>query len=327
MATEHQRIERIRALLAPSSTAGPAARKPSGIAAGIEVGIGDDCAVLAQASGARVWTVDSAVQGVHFRRDCMSLDAIGFRSFMAAASDIAAMGAKALAALSALVLPASLTDAELDQLVGGIARAADVCACPVIGGNLARGSDLSVTTTLLGEPHQRAVLRSSAREGDGLFVTGKIGGAALGMHALFAGRQDPAIQPCIDAFLAPRARLDVSEALGHIASSAIDISDGLLQDARHLCRASQLSARIELARIPRLAELESLAHTLKLDFVPTLVAGGEDYELLFTAAVDADVSAWATRIGVMKVGASNVFLVDADGSLLSVSAGGFDHFG
>ncbi len=312
MTTEHQRIERIRALLTRPS--------PS-----IEVGIGDDCAVLKPASGARVWTVDCAVEGVHFRRDRMSLAAIGFRSFMAAASDIAAMGAKATGALSALVLPSALTDAELDELVSGIARAADACACPVIGGNLARGGELSLTTTVLGEPHSRVLLRSGAQAGDGLFVTGPIGSAALGMRALFANQALAPLQPFVAAFLAPKARLDVAAALGQSATSAIDISDGLLQDAGHLCRAAQLTAHIELARIPRLPMFEALASDLELDPVHTLVAGGDDYEILFTAP-SAMAFGWATRIGQMSVGPSEVRIVDTAGEALHLSSGGFDHF-
>lgn len=314
MTTEHQRIARIRALLA----------RPS--AAHVQVGIGDDCAVLAQAAGPRVWTIDAAVEGVHFRRDRMALADIGFRAFMAAASDLAAMGAKATAALSALILPATLSDDELEALISGIARASDACACPVVGGNLARGNELSLTTTVLGEPHTRVLLRSGARAGDGLFVTGPLGGAALGMHALFADRREPDFEPYLRAFLAPRARLDLSQDLGCLASSAIDVSDGLLQDATHLAEASQLTANIEIARVPTLPLYESLAASLHLDALHTMVAGGEDYEVLFTAPVDADVNAWATRIGMISEGPGEARLLDATGANINVQVGGFDHF-
>lgn len=316
MTTEHQRIARIKGLLAPTHPTGAQA---------IEVGIGDDCAVLAEARGSRVWTIDSAVEHVHFRRDRMPLDAIGYRAFMAAASDLAAMGAHATAALTALTLPQSLTDLELDTLVAGIARAANTCACPIVGGNLARGGELSITTTVLGAPDAKALLRSAGRAGDALFVTGPIGGAALGMHALFAGVEH-SFAPFVAAFLAPRARVDIAGDLARVASSAIDLSDGLLQDASHLSSASELTAVIELVRIPRLAGFDDAARTLKHDATATLVAGGEDYEVLFSAPHDADVQAWATRIGHFERGASEVRLLDVNGTRVHVASPGFDHF-
>src|SRR3954468_2031531 len=114
---EFERIARIRRTLERASPE-------------VLVGIGDDCAVLAPPSRPLVWTVDVAVEGVHFARDLMALEDIGYRAFMAAASDIAAMGARAHSALSSLVLPKSFSDGELDRLVSGLARASDECECP-----------------------------------------------------------------------------------------------------------------------------------------------------------------------------------------------------
>jgi len=315
--TEHERIARIKELLSPTGGAAMAQ---------IDVGIGDDCAVLRAAPGPRVWTIDSAVEGVHFRRDRMSLAAIGYRAFMAAASDIAAMGARATGALSALTLPPALNDAELDALVGGIARAATLCACPVVGGNLTRGSELSLTTTVLGEPYAAPLLRSGAKPGDGLFVTGPLGGAALGLQALLAQQSGSAFAPFEEAFLSPRARLDLALELSRVATAAIDLSDGLLQDAGHVCRASSVDAIIEIERVPRLANFGALAATLGLDPVTTLVAGGEDYEILFAAPLTTKVDAWATRIGHIQTGHGTVRLVDASGAHVQTQLAGFDHF-
>jgi len=315
--TEHERIARIKQLLSPTDGAAMAQ---------IEVGIGDDCAVLSAAAGPRVWTIDSAVEGVHFRRDRMSLDAIGYRAFMAAASDIAAMGARATGALSALTLPATLGDAELDALVCGVARAATRCACPVVGGNLTRGGELSLTTTVIGEPYAEPLLRSGAKPGDGLFVTGPLGGAALGLQALVAEQSGLAFAPFVEAFLSPRARLDLALELSRVATAAIDLSDGLLQDAGHVCRASNVDAIIEVERVPRLPDFDALAATLGLDPATTLVAGGEDYEILFAAPLDAKVDTWATRIGHIQAGQRTVRLVDASGAHVQTQLAGFDHF-
>jgi len=292
----------------------------------VSVGIGDDCAVLDVSQRPRVWTIDSAVENVHFRRESMSLSSIGYRSFMAAASDIAAMGARATAALSSLVLPSHLTDAELDELVLGIARAAHACACPVVGGNLARGIELSLTTTVLGEPYHVALLRSGARAGDGLFVTGTLGGAALGLSALLKGAESPALEPFRQAFLAPRARLDLAERLASVATSAIDLSDGLVQDAGHVARASGVSLRIELERLPQLPKLAEAAHLLSEDPLCCILSGGEDYEILFTAPLASQTAVWATQIGTVEQGSPAVTVHDTQGRVLTPKGLGYDHF-
>ena len=176
MATEFDRIAR----LSQAFRSAPNDR--------VALGIGDDAAVLNSNARPTVWTIDSAVEGVHFSRTFMGLADIGYRAFMAAASDVAAMGGRAVGALCAWVLPADLSEADFDELSSGVARAAELCNCPVIGGNLARGSELSLTTTVLGESPGPLALRSGARPGDALFVSGPVGAAALGLSALRAGR-------------------------------------------------------------------------------------------------------------------------------------------
>jgi thiamine-monophosphate kinase len=277
------------------------------------VGIGDDCAVLAPSVHPRVWTVDAAVEDVHFARSIMSLEDVGYRAFMAAASDVAAMGGSAVAALSSLILPVAFDDQELHQLVVGLARAADACACPIVGGNLARGRQLSLTTSVLGECAGRVITRHGARVGDHIYVTGTLGGSALGLHALLAGRRE-----CADKYLAPRARLDLAAALAGVATAAIDISDGTLQDLGHLCAASRVGARVEAALLP--LESPELARACGLDSVSLALEGGDDYELLFTSSEPVP---WATRIGTIVEGALQV--LDLDGNARTASRG-FDHF-
>jgi thiamine-monophosphate kinase len=298
---EFTRIARIEALLKRVSN-------------DVLVGIGDDCAVLAPSPHPRVWTVDAAVEGVHFSRAIMTLEDVGFRSFMAAASDVAAMGGRAVAALSALILPPALSDDELHQLVDGLARASDACACPIVGGNLARGSELSLTTTVIGECAGRVITRSGARVGDHVYVSGTLGGSALGLHALLAGRRD-----CAEKYLAPRARLDLAEQLAQVASAAIDISDGTLQDLGHLCAASGVGARLDSASLP--LECAEIARGLGLDPVSLALEGGDDYELLFSSPHDVP---WATRIGSILEGAG-VQVLEVSGHARRASRG-FDHF-
>lgn len=313
MSSEFARIAEIEAILRRASSA-------------VVLGIGDDCAVLAASAYPRVWTVDSAVENVHFARASMQLDEIAFRAFMAAASDVAAMGGKAVAALSALTLPRAFSDAELRALVHGLARASDVCECPIVGGNLARGLELSLTTSVLGECRGPILTRRGARVGDGIYVTGTLGGAALGLRALLAGkRDDPAFLPAIERFVAPRARLDVAAAIAECASAAIDISDGLVQDLGHLCRASEVGARIELGTVPRLHDFALLAERLGASPEALPLSGGEDYEVLFTARDEQVSATLAARIGEVTAEPGHVVVVDERGRALDVGDG-FDHF-
>lgn len=314
MSSEHARIDALKRVFARTQSQA------------VQTGIGDDCAVLRGTHKPSVWTVDSAVEHVHFRRDFMALHAIGYRAFMAATSDSAAMGARATAALSSLILPSSLSDAELDELVQGIASAAEACECPVVGGNLARGSELSITTSVLGEPYHVALLRSGARPGDGIFVTGPLGGAALGLRALQSGAADTSLSPFIQAFLSPRARLDIAQLLSECATSAIDLSDGLVQDSGHVARASGVRLCIEIDSVPRLPDLERGAHLLSEDPLRCMLSGGEDYEVLFTAPLASQTAGWATQIGIVEHGAPGVSVHDARGEVLSPDVGGFDHF-
>jgi thiamine-monophosphate kinase len=311
VSTEHQRLARIRALFARSSPA-------------ISLGIGDDCAVLAASPRARVWTVDAAIEHVHFERGLMRDDEIGYRALMAAASDIAAMGAQATGILCALALPAHFGDAELDTLLAGFAAAADALSCPVVGGNLARATELSITTSVIGETEQ-PLTRAGARAGQGLFVSGTLGGAALGLAALRAGQtREGSYAECIARFLRPYARLDLVTALARCATSAIDISDGLAQDLAHLCTASGVGAQVTLPAVPQPAGFFELAQALNRDPHELLLAGGEDYEVLFSAEIGSVPRGVGTQIGTISQDASLHF-VDAAGRELSPAAG-FDHF-
>lgn len=311
--SEQQRIRKLSELFARPSRE-------------VRVGIGDDCAVLAPTTRDEVWTVDVAVEGVHFRRDFMALDAVGYRAFMAAASDIAAMGARARAALSSLTLPKSFSDAELSALASGIARAADACGCPVVGGNLSRSRELTITTSLLGEAYGMPITRGTARAGDAVFVTGPLGASALGLALLKSGRVETSGQPFASAFVAPRARLDLAERIAVHATSALDLSDGLLEDAGRIAEGSGLTITLELARVPRLADFEATARGAGLDPNTLILAGGEDYELLFTADPAAVQEGWATRIGSATKGPAKAEVIDENGQPMTESAPGFDHF-
>lgn len=300
---------------------------------GIRVGIGDDAAVLeAIGAGALVWTVDAQVDGTHFRTDWVSWEDVGWRSFMAAASDLAAMGAEPVAALSSLVLAPSIDDAALDAIARGQAAASDEVGAPVVGGNLARGTETSLTTTLLGRA-ALPVLRSGARVGDALWLAGPVGLAAAGL-AWLQGARTPCASPndahaasCVRAWRRPVARIGHGRALAGVAHAAIDISDGLAHDAAQLAEASGVGFVLDLAAVlaaggDALAGGSGLLGRAPADFA---LYGGEDYAVL--AASPIDLPGFA-RIGTVEAwtGGARVYMKTA-GATIPVDPRGFDHFG
>ena len=192
---------------------------------GIEVGIGDDAAVLSPPGTRLVWTIDEQVEGVHFRRDLASWHDVGWRSYMAAASDVAAMGATPWCALAALVVPVDVDDAALEAIATGQREAAEVAGAPVVGGNLARGPAMSIATTVLGTC-KRPVERRGAVAGDGLWMAGRVGLAAAGLRALEEGKgTEPRLAAAIAAWRVPRALFEEGWAMGATAHAAVDVSD------------------------------------------------------------------------------------------------------
>jgi thiamine-monophosphate kinase len=309
-----------------------AARLGAG-AAGVEIGIGDDAAVLAPPAGQRlVWTIDAQVDGVHFRRDLLAgwRDA-GWRSYMAAASDLAAMGASPWCALSALELPASIDDDALDEIAIGQRAAADRVGAPVVGGNLSRATALAITTTLLGTA-AAPITRAGARPGDGLWLSGPVGLAAAGLRALEGRVQDARIEPAVSAWRTPIARIADGLALAGRAHAAIDISDGLARDLEHLAVASGVRAVLDA----RLLEahggdaLAGAAEAVGARALDLALAGGEDYALL---AASPDPIPGFTRIGEIRDGGGKR-RGESPRLVLRTAAGeeelaprGFDHFG
>lgn len=300
------------------------ARRFAAPARGTVVGIGDDAAVLSPAAVPLVWTIDAQIDGTHFRLDWLGWEDVGWRSFMAAASDLAAMGATPLAALSALSLADTVDDAALEALTEGQVKAARAVGAAIIGGNLARGTETSVTTTLLGEA-PRAVLRSDARPGDGLFLAGRVGDAAAGLAALFRGPVDAETEACVATWRRPTARISEGLAMRDVATAALDISDGLSQDAGHIAEASGVALVIDEAMLRACAspDLVRAASALGQDVLELMLRGGEDYALLVTSKADAIPG--FDRIGSVEAG-MGVILQRMDKTRAPIEGRGFDHF-
>src|SRR6185369_3296518 len=233
-----------------------------------------------------VVSVDDQVEHVHFDLRWLSPLDVGYRSLQAAASDLAAMAATPLAAVASLHVPRGFPEAKLRQLAKGQAEAARQLGCPVVGGNIARGVRLSVTTTVLGRV-TKPLLRSGARAGDELWVLGELGLARAGLLLYQQRLAVPAsLRRAADraraAWARPRARIADGQMLLGRARAAIDVSDGLSGDVRHLAAASGVKAVIEAALLERLVpeDLASLADLLGEPPAALALTGGEDYALL-----------------------------------------------
>jgi thiamine-monophosphate kinase len=290
----------------------------------VELGIGDDAAVLK--SRARwVWTVDTAVEHVHFERGWLTLADLGWRSFQAAASDVSAMGGAPFAALSSVIFPSGFAAAELRQLTRGQRLAARALDCALVGGNLSRGAELSVTTTVVGRV-RRPLLRSGARVGDELWLCGELGWAAAGLRLLQAGvrrGKSTAARRALRAFRRPQAQLAAGLDLARAAHAAIDISDGLAGDAWHLAQASGVELSLDLARLSATLDpaLQALAPRLGVAALELALYGGEDYALLAAGPKRARPPR-ARVIGAVGEG-RGVWLVD--GGLRRRAGRGFAH--
>lgn len=291
----------------------------------VQLGIGDDAAVLAPRSERTVVSVDAAVEGVHFRLEYASPEQLGARAFRAAASDLAAMGATPSAALVSLALPSSRR-ALVPQLAEGIAEAARALRCPVVGGNVSRASEISIHTTVIGTHPGQVSTRAGARIGEGLFVTGTLGAAALGLAAIQAGRADEGLcSPFVLRWREACARVEEGVRLRGVASACLDISDGLLRDAQRLADASEVSLEIEADALPLEPEHGRCAGRLGLDPLSLALWGGEDYELLFTAPSRFSAP-WARCIGAVRARTSAPLEVRSAGALLAIARRGHDHF-
>ena len=300
------------------------------------LGIGDDAALLAPTVGSElVVSVDMLVAGRHFFAE-VDPEALGYKTLAVNLSDIAAMGAAPRWALLAGALPEA-NSTWLTGFARGFFDLAEAHDVDLVGGDTTRGP-LNLCVTILGEvPAGEALRRSGAQPGDGIYVSGQLGDAAL---ALAHHRGKIKLEPdefvrCQESLLRPTPRLALGSVLRGVATAAIDVSDGLVGDLGHILNASGVGAVIELKAIPRSASLDRrLAdneHALALE---CLLAGGDDYELCFTAPEDraADVQALAeelelplTRIGMIEQRAGLIVL-DDNGVALSSLPHAFDHF-
>src|SRR5437868_11655433 len=245
------------------------------------LGVGDDCALLDITPGMQLATSsDMLVEGRHFL-STVAPRHLGHKALAVNLSDLAACGAKPLAFTLALAMPRA-DEAFLEGFSSGLYALADACGCELVGGDTTQGP-LNICITVFGEvPPGEALLRSGARAGDDLYVSGTVGDARLALEVFRGGLalDGTAFAQVREALERPQPRVALGQALRGVATSAIDVSDGLLGDLGHILRRSHLGATLEVDALPRDAVLRTLPAALQREFT---LAGGDDYELVFSA--------------------------------------------
>jgi thiamine-monophosphate kinase len=307
-------------------------------------GIGDDAAVIAT-SPKQWWhvTTDMLVEGVHFDLGTASPEAVGYRSAMANLSDLAAMGAVPRYLLTSIAIPRRCTAAHVEQLYGGLMKACRPHGVNLIGGDTsASRGGLFLSLTLIGITRSgQALLRSGARIGDALYVTGTLGDSLAGLQILTRRPSGRVAKPhqrfLIHRHLRPTARVSEGQWLSRarLASAAIDLSDGLSGDVRHLCEESRVGVDIELGAIPVSRACRAYAKASEQDPTQLALSGGEDYELLFTVsahrqpAVEQQAKKAGyriTRIGVIRPRRSGLRMRSQTGEWHPLPLTSYEHF-
>jgi thiamine-monophosphate kinase len=278
-------------------------------------GIGDDCAVLRLAAGSdTLVTTDLCIEGVHFRRDWYQPSFIGRQCLTRGLSDVAAMGGVPVAAFLSLALPPKLPQAWADGFLAGLLELAGEHKVVLAGGDVSTSREGVVADIIVvgRVPAGKAILRSGAKPGDALYVTGMLGVAAARVAAFRAGKKREA------ASAPPTARVKLGQELLGVASAMIDTSDGLSTDLEHLCSESGCGAIVYAPALPAPAGLDFALH------------GGEDYELLFTAPARQKVPSRIAGVAISRIGEitrdRKMWVSDARGRMHRLKPEGWQHF-
>ena len=296
------------------------------------LGVGDDCALFATSPGMQLAvSSDMLVEGRHFLPTVLP-QRLGHKALAVNLSDLAACGAKPMAFTLALALP-RVDEVFLDGFARGLLALADAHGCELVGGDTTQGP-LNICITVFGEvPTGQALLRSGARAGDDLYVSGTLGDARLALE-VFRGKlalDGAAFEAARFAMEQPQPRVALGLALRDVASSAIDVSDGLLGDLAHVLRRSGVGAEVQVDALPMSDVLRALPEAMRRECT---LSGGDDYELVFTAApqhaTGVAVAALAAQVSVSRIGrivaAPGLRLTDAAGRPVANTFGSFDHF-
>ncbi len=289
----------------------------------VQVGIGDDAAVVELPRSPLLLCSDAMVEGVHFDLAYCLPAELGHKALASCLSDIAAMNGKPLHALFSLALPKAVSDEFISQFYLGAASLARVYGVDIVGGDLtASPNGIFVDVTLVGEV-KNPLLRSGARAGDWVAVSGHPGLAAAGLQALKSRPREEIAPSLIKAHLTPRPRFDLLPLLQANCTSLIDISDGVSSELHHLAEKSKVGFELNALQFP--LHLDAVAAVGSLDVALTLaLSGGEDYELL--ATFDGDVPEGFTVIGRAVGAEQGLIITNLDGSRSTLELTGYNHF-
>ncbi len=306
---------------------------------GVTCGIGDDTAIVAPAAGFDLlWTIDSLLEGVHFDLSYTPLTSVGWKALAVNLSDIAAMGGEPLYALLSLGWPPSRDLGQALELAQGLQEAGRTYGVAIIGGDtIAAPAGLMLSLTVLGQIRAgEALRRQGAQVGDGIYVTGPLGLAAAGLEMFRAGLTLPETerQVVAAALLRPCPQLAAGQLLARhrLATAAIDLSDGVASDLAQICRQSQVGAM--LTAVPYPTAVQNVAEQLGVEPVKLALAGGEDYQLLFTVSPrhEAELPEVFRAAGLpapLRLGEivrGNDIRLQLHGKERRISDSGFDHF-
>ncbi|MCG8506107.1 MAG: thiamine-phosphate kinase [Sphingomonadales bacterium] len=295
-------------------------------------GLTDDAAVLSPEAGrSLVISTDMLAAGTHFLPDDQP-DVVAARSLGANLSDLAAMGAAPRGYFLTLSIPPDIEPGWLRLLAGRLLADQTRYGLALFGGDTITGAGpLTLAVTIVGSvPEGEALLRSGARAGDSVFVTGTLGDAALGLAGLKG--EIAAVDSLIERYRTPEPRIEIGRKLRGLASACIDVSDGLIADLGHICAASGLGAAVERAKLP-LSDAASELIESRPDLWPAITSGGDDYELIFTAdaareleilAICQETGTRITQVGRMT-GGNVVTLTDEAGRDVTPATGGYRH--
>jgi len=297
---------------------------------GVHTGIGDDCAVLRLPSGKEsLVTTDFTLEGIHFRRDWHPPESVGHRCLARGLSDIAAMGGEPVAAFLSLALPKDLPQAWVRCFAHGLIGLAEKYGVTLAGGDTAESpngilADIIVVGSV---PQGKAVLRSGARPGDRIFVSGELGGSAAAVQKMTKRKKKVKARD-YNRHFCPEPRIELGRILREkgLASAMIDTSDGLSTDLAHLCEESGVGAELDAALIPR-AQVGNPAREVDIDLA---LHGGEDYELLFTAPAGKRVPSQIAGIALTEIGrftrSRKILIRSAANRAYELEPRGWEHF-
>ena len=297
----------------------------------ILAGIGDDCAVLRlKPQQDSLVTADFSLEGIHFRRDWHPPDSVGHRCLARGLSDIAAMGGEPVAIFLSLALPRDLPQSWVQEFMRGLLALAKKYGVTLAGGDTAESPNgiLADIIVLGAVPKNSAILRSTARPGDSIYVTGSLGGSAAALEQMRAQPRKKLNPRHYPRHFYPDPRLAVARILRErrLASAMIDLSDGLSTDLAHICDESQAGAELQAASIPR-ARVGQPAREVDEHLA---LHGGEDYELLFTAPPNKGIPTKLAGVRITKIGRitskRGIHLITANHVAHQLHPQGWEHF-